>query len=400
MAVYDFETVVKRFGTGSFKWESMRSLKDEPADGTVPLSVADMEFATPPAVAQGLKDFIDRVPLGYSGIFEEYTNQVILWMERRHGVRPEKEWIVETDGVVPAIRQMVRAFTEKGDGVLIMTPVYYPFRSSVISSGRKLVESCLLETDGVYSIDFDDLERKISRSDVKLMILCSPHNPVGRVWSKEELLKISRLCLENDVFLISDEIHFDIIMPGHKHFSLMNLSGKELLNTAVCTAPSKSFNLAGLQCANIFIPDEARRKAFREERDNNSLNILAYQACIFAYRDCEPWLEQMISVVDRNRLLVEEMILASAPQIKVSPLEGTYLQWLDLRFLGLDAKSQEKLMIEAELFFDEGYIFGEGGEGFERINLATPTAVIESAVNRLIDAVNKFKSHQRTEWTQ
>lgn len=390
MAVYDFETVVKRFGTGSFKWESMRSLKKDLSETAVPLSVADMEFATPPEIAEGLKAFIDEMPLGYSGIFEEYKEQVVSWLERRHGFRPEKEWIVETDGVVPAIRQMVRAFTKKGDSVLIMTPVYYPFRSSVTSSGRNLVESRLLEENGVYSIDFDDLGEKVSREDVKLMILCSPHNPVGRVWKREELLKISRLCLENGVFLISDEIHFDLIMPGHKHFSLVRLEGDELLNTAVCTAPSKSFNLAGLQCANIFIPCEERRNAFKKERDNISLNILAYQACMLAYKHCEAWLEQMLSVVDRNRRLVEEMIAASAPQIKVSPLEGTYLQWLDLRCLGLEPKEQERLMIESELFFDEGYIFGDGGEGFERINLATPTAVVQSAIKRLIDAVNKI----------
>lgn len=392
MAVYDFETVVPRFGTGSFKWESMRQLKQDLSLGAVPLSVADMEFATPPEIAEGLKSFIDKMPLGYSGIFEEYKEQVVSWIQRRHAFRPEKEWIVETDGVVPAIRQMVRAFTEKGDSVLIMTPVYYPFRSSVTASGRNLVESRLLEEDGVYSIDFDDLAVKAARRDVKLMILCSPHNPVGRVWKREELLKVSRICLENGVFLISDEIHFDIVMPGFEHFSLLRLDGEELLNTAICTAPSKSFNLAGLQCANIFIPDEAKRQALRKERDNNSLNILAYQACILAYKYCEPWLEQMISVVDRNRRLVEETILVSAPQIKLSPLEGTYLQWLDLRCLGLDVKAQEKLMIDHELFFDEGYIFGDGGEGFERINLAVPTEVVRAAIDRLIKAVNEIQS--------
>ena len=372
MAVYDFETVVPRFGTGSFKWESMRQLKQDLSSEAVPLSVADMEFATPPEIAEGLKGFIDQMPLGYSGIFEDYKEQVVSWLKRRHGSHTEKEWIVETDGVVPAIRQMVRAFT---------------------ASGRNLVESPLLEENGVDSIDFDDLASKAARRDVKLMILCSPHNPVGRVWKREELLKVSRICLENGVFLISDEIHFDIVMPGFEHFSLLRLGGEELLNTAVCTAPSKSFNLAGLQCANIFIPDEAKRRALKNERDNNSLNILAYQACILAYKYCEPWLEQMISVVDRNRRLVDEMISASAPQIKLSPLEGTYLQWLDLRCLGLDVKDQEKLMIDHELFFDEGYIFGDGGEGFERINLAVPTPIVRSAVDRLIKAVNEIQSH-------
>lgn len=390
---YNFETSMRRIGVGSFKWDSMLQDNPEIGEDVVPLSVADMELFNPPEIIEGLKDYLDHIILGYTGATDAYYDAVTNWMERRHGFRPEKEWFVETAGVVPALNMLVKAYTKPGDAVMITTPVYYPFRGSVESNNRELVENPLILVDDHYEIDFEDFEEKAKRPEVVLYILCSPHNPIGRIWTKEELERISQICLENNVFIISDEIHFDLIMPGYKHVSMATLEEKYLNNCAVCTAPSKTFNLAGFQTSNLFISNKERRDMVESARGYHSLNILGYKACELAYDRCEEWLEQLLVHLDGNRKLVEDFMAEHLPEVKVHRLEGTYLQWLDFRAWGMSKEELEAFMTKkAQWYTDEGYIFGEGGAGFERINLACTRTALEAALKRLLAAVEEYRA--------
>jgi putative C-S lyase len=389
---YDFETVVKRKNVGSFKWDQIEKLNPDIGDDVVPLSVADMEFKNAPEIIEGLKSYLDNSVLGYTGATEAYYDSVIRWMDRKHGFCPKKEWFVETAGVVPGLGQMVPAFTEPEDAVLIMTPVYYPFRMVVEKSGRKLVTSELVINGNTYDIDFDDFEAKAKDPDVKLFILCSPHNPIGRVWTKEELEKIAEICLGNGVFILSDEIHFDLIMPGFEHVSMGTFKEEYLNNCAICTAPSKTFNLAGFQTSNIFIPNKEMREKIESAKGYHSLNILGYKACEIAYNHCEKWLDELLTVIYDNKNYVEDFMEKNLPEIKVYELQGTYLQWLDFNALGMDYNQLGTFMHhKAQLFMDEGYIFGDGGRGFERINLACPKWVIKNSMDRLLQAIKDFK---------
>ncbi|MDK2808548.1 MAG: cysteine-S-conjugate beta-lyase [Clostridiales bacterium] len=381
---YDFETLVKRKNTGSVKWNQMYEAKPDISDEIVPFSVADMELRNPPEIIEGLKKFLDESILGYTTTTDAYYESVLGWMERKHGFRPKREWCIETSGVVPALSLMVKAFTKPGDEVLIMTPVYYPFRKVAVENGRAFVESKLMEENGRYQIDFDDFEEKAKRLEVKLFILCSPHNPVGRVWTKEELHRIAQICYENNVFILDDEIHFDLILPGYEHVSMGTFETKYLDNCAICTAPSKTFNLAGMQVSNIFIANDEKRESLRKVMGFSLLNVMGMKACEIAYNECEEWLSRLLLLIDENRRMVEEFLKEKLPMIKTYPLEGTYLLWMDFRALGLKDKDLEALMTkEADLFFDEGYIFGDGGSGFERMNLACPRHIISAALERL-----------------
>ena len=384
---YDFETLVNRRNTGSHKWEGMYEQIPNAGDDIVPLSVADMELKNPPAIIEGLKKYLDNIILGYTGETENYYKSVTSWMERRHGFSPKKEWFVMTAGVVPAIKEMVGAFTKDGDSVLMLTPVYYPFYSSVEANGRTVLGSELILEGTEYRIDFEDFAEKAARPETTLCILSSPHNPIGRIWTKEELLKLCEICLENNVFIISDEIHFDLIMPGFEHVSMGTFEEKYLNNCAICTAPSKTFNLAGLQTSNIFIPNEEYRNKMTAARGYFSLNIFGYKACELAYDECEEWLDELLLFLDENRKFVEEFVAEKMPEVKVHRLQGTYLMWLDFRAWGMNEKELEDFMVhKAEAIFDEGYVFGEGGIGFERINIACPKRVLEATLERIYKA--------------
>ncbi len=384
---YDFETLINRRNTGAHKWEGMYEQIPNAGDDIVPLSVADMEFKNPPPIIEGLKNYLDNIVLGYTGETKNYYNSVISFMQRRHGFAPKKEWFVMTAGVVPAVKEMVGAFTKDGDSVLMLTPVYYPFYSSVEANGRTVLGSELILKGTEYTIDFDDFAEKAARPETTLFILCSPHNPIGRIWSREELLKLCEICYENNVFVISDEIHFDLIMPGYEHVSLGTFEEKYLNNCAICTAPSKTFNLAGLQTSNIFIPNEEYRNKINSARGYFSLNIFGYKACELAYDECEEWLDELILVLDDNRKFVEEFVAENMPEVKVHKLQGTYLMWLDFRAWGMTAEELEDFMVhKANAIFDEGYVFGEGGKGFERVNIACPKKVLEATFERIVKA--------------
>ncbi len=391
---YDFQTLVPRRNVGSSKWNLMEKINSNVSEEIIPFSVADMEFKNPPEIIEGLKKYIDSSIFGYTEATEEYYKAVCNWMERRHNWKINKEWITEFSGVVPALYTIIRALTKEDENVLVMTPVYYPFYKAITANKRKVIKTELVLRKNHYEVNFEDFEEKAKLESTKLLILCNPHNPVGRVWSKEELNKIGKICIENNVLIVSDEIHFDLVMPEFKHTVFANLSEEFAKNSVICTAPSKTFNLAGLQVSNIIIPNKKiRDKVISERRvsiGNSGLNIFAYKACEIAYNECEEWLDELIQVLNRNKKLVEDFIETNLPAIKVINLEGTYLQWLDFRNLEKDHKALEKFMItEAMLFLDEGYIFGDEGKGFERINLACPTKILQGALNRLLEAIRR-----------
>ena len=315
-------------------------------------------------------------------------------MARRHGWNLDPEWLVTSPGVIPALYHAVRTFTQPGAGVLVMTPVYYPFFAAIRDPGREMVECPLLDRGGRYEIDFEQLEILARDPKNQLLILSSPHNPVGRCWRRAELERISEICLKNHVFVIADEIHHDLILPGHTHTVFSTLAPDVAWNCMVCTSPSKTFNLAGMQTSNIVIQDPERRAKFRQTMQLSGLratNVLGYRACELAYSRAEPWLDAFLTLLERNRRQVETFFHESLPKIKPYPLEGTYLQWLDFRALGRSqAELDDFLVRRARWFVDSGADFGNPGVGFERLNLACPEQVLRDALVRLKNALESI----------
>jgi aminotransferase/cystathionine beta-lyase len=372
----------------------MKIKNPQTPDGIIPLSVADMEFKMAPEITAGLREYLQDLVLGYAGPTEAYYNAVSGWMKNRHGWDIKPEWIVNSNGVVAAFFNAVKALAAPGEGVIIMPPVYYPFFMAIERNKRRVVMNNLRIQNGRYEIDFEDLEKKAADPRNKVLLFCSPHNPVGRVWEAAELKRIGDICLEHQVAIVSDEIHFDLIMPGFKHTVFASLGEAYAQNLITCTAPSKTFNLAGMQSSNIIIQNKELMAKYLDELSHNmgrpSLNILGYKACEIAYTQCAPWLDELITVIDANKKMVEDFMGRRIPRIKVFNLEGTYLQWWDCRELGMGHEELEKFMIfEALLFLDEGYLFGESGRGYERINLACPAVVLEAALERLERALAK-----------
>ena len=383
---YDFTTLIDRSEHGSGKWNGMREKKPVLKYDPVPLSVADMEFKNPPEIAEGLKEYMDTHILGYTGPTKEYYDAVCGWMERRHNWHIEPEWIVGTHGVVEALKVSVEAYCKPGEGVITFTPVYYPFYMAIEGHGCKVARCPLIYKDNTYIIDFDLFEKLCAEENNKMLLLCSPHNPVGRVWSAAELTRICDICREYNVRIISDEIHFDIIMPGFEHTTIHNVAQPED-NIIVCTAPSKTFNLATMQISNIIIPDEDDRKRFKDIIGFGGPSALGLEACRIAYTRCGEWADEMVKVIDGNRQAAVDFIAERIPEIKAVELQGTYLLWLDCTALGKTKEELEAMMVEAELFLDEGYMFGDEGIGFERVNLAVPRDVLMKALERLERAV-------------
>ena len=386
---YDFTTLPDRWDAGAFKYEDMKKKKPDVSRDAVPFSVADMEFLDPPEVMEGLKRYLDHNVLGYTGPTEGYFSAVQNWMERRHGFRPEKDWFITSPGIVPALYELVKALTGPGEGVLMLSPVYHPFRFAAQEQGREAVFCPLIERERTYDIDFELFEKLCAQPQVKLFLLCSPHNPVGRIWTREELVRLGDICLEHDVVMVADEIHGDLILPGYTFTSVGTLPEQYLNNAILCTAPSKTFNLAGMQCSNLFVPNGALREKLKQEGHYPTLTALGYESCRLAYTYGEAWLESLRTVLGENKKLVEGYLAKNIPVIQPFELMGTYLMWLDCRGLGLSKDALEKAMIDGELFFDEGYIFGSEGAGFERLNLACPAWVLQKAMDKLSAVVRK-----------
>lgn len=382
---YDFDKITDRKGTNCLKYDFAVE-RGKPED-ILPFWVADMDFPVADEITETLKKVVRHGIYGYSEAKDSYFRAVASWMEKHHDWKVEKDWLVKTPGVVYGIAAAIRAFTREGDSILIQSPVYYPFREVIEANDRILVDNTLVEKDGKYTMDFEDLERKIKENHVKLFLLCNPHNPVGRVWTREELQKVGELCLQYGVLVVSDEIHHDFVYPGYRHQVFAALDPRFQKITVTCTAPSKTFNLAGLQVSNIFIADKDLRLLFRKEIDRtgySQLNTFGLAACESAYRGGEEWLAQLKQYLLGNLELVRESVAEKLPGVRLVEPEGTYLVWLDCRGLGLTAKELEHAVVEkAGLWLDGGAMFGAGGEGFERINIACPRSVLEEALERL-----------------
>ena len=389
---YDFDKVVDRHGTNCLKYDFAIE-RGKPAD-ILPLWVADMDFQTAPAILERLEETVKHGIFGYSDGKEGYFAAVQNWYRERFGWETKPEWLVKTPGVVFALAAAVRAYTKEGDGVLLQQPVYYPFSEVITDNGRKIVNSPLKITDGYYTMDFDDLETKIVENKVKLFLLCSPHNPVGRVWSEEELRRVGEICLRHGVLVVSDEIHSDFVYPGNKHYVFASIEPEFEKISVICTAPSKTFNLAGLQVSNIFIADEGLRKKFIRAVDQagySQVNLMGLVACQAAYEEGAEWLLQLKEYLLGNLSFVREYLKENLPEVKLIEPEGTYLIWLDFEALGLERKELEALIDKAGLWLDAGAIFGKTGIGFERINIACPRRTLEQAFVQLKKVVDQLK---------
>jgi len=382
---FDFDKIINRKGTNSLKYDFARE-KRKPED-ILPFWVADMDFQTAPFILECLEQAVHHGIFGYSESKDEYFYAVSQWYKKYFNWEVEKDWLVKTPGVVFALAIAVKAFTKEGDGVLIQQPVYYPFSEIITDNNRNLINSPLKIINGHYEIDFEDFERKIIDYKVKLFLLCNPHNPVGRVWKQQELTRIGDICLKYGVLIVSDEIHSDFVWEGNQHKVFANLSPLYSDITITCTSPSKAFNIAGLQVSNVFISNKEMKKIFKHEIKAvgySQLNSMGLIACQAAYEKGDEWLKELKQYIWNNYLFLKEYFEERIPEIHVNPLEGTYLVWLDFRKLGLSKQQRENLIInKAKLWLDDGEMFGEGGEGFERINIACPRKILEKALIRL-----------------
>ena len=393
MVTYDFDRIVDRRNTDCLKYD-FAVQRGRPKD-VLPFWVADMDFSIAQEIEDALVKRCQHGIFGYSEATDGYFAALQNWYLKHFNWQVQRPWLIKTPGVVFALAMAVKAFTEPGDGVLVQQPVYYPFTEVIRDNDREVVNAPLALVNGHYEIDFADLEQKLAKPKVKLMFLCSPHNPVGRVWTKEELLKVGDLCLKYNVITVSDEIHSDFVWDDNAHTPFATLGEEYQQNCIVCTAPSKTYNLAGLQVSNIFIPNQKLRRAFRKQIDAagySQLNTLGLVACQAAYTYGEEWLTQVKAYIRSNITFVDDYLKQNLPQIKMLPIEGTYLVWLDCSALGMTADEREQwLWHEAKLWLDGGGIFGKEGEAFERINVACPRATLLQGLEQLKAAVDGLK---------
>lgn len=390
MIHHDFDKVIDRRNTNSIKYDF--SAQSGMPENVLPMWVADMDFKAPQCVIDALVKRSNHGIFGYSESDEEYFEILKNWFQNRFEWSIEKNWLVKTPGVVFSIATAVRSLTEKGDHILIQQPVYYPFSLCVLKNDRRLVINELLYIDGSYKIDFEDFEKKIIENNVKMFILCNPHNPVGRVWTRKELELLGDICLSHNVIVISDEIHQDFIYSKFKHtvFSSIKEDYKKILIT--CTAPSKTFNLAGIQVSNIFIPNGDMRKKFKNEIEKTGaglVSIMGIDACAAAYKGGAPWLDELKVYLESNLKFIRTFLSEKLPHIKLVEPEGTYLIWLDFSNMNMTDEHIDSLLInKAGLWLDTGKIFGIGGEGFQRMNIACPLSTVEIAMSNIAGAFN------------
>ena len=391
---YNFDEIIDRRNTNSIKYDFAKE-RGMP-DSVLPLWVADMDFTVPKSVIETLVNASNHGIFGYSEVKDEYVTVLKEWFSKHYKWDIHPSWLVKTPGVVYAICMAIRALTNVNDCVLIQRPVYYPFSESITSNERNLINNPLQYKDGTYSIDIEDFEHKIIEHNVKLFILCNPHNPVGRVWTKEELIAMGDICVKHNVYVVSDEIHADFIYPGREHLVFSNLKEEYKEITITCTAPSKTFNLAGLQVSNILIPNKAIKKQFKDEirkTGYSQLNTMGLLACMAAYKNGEEWLLHLKEYLLSNLNYVREYLFEHIPSITLVEPEGTYLVWIDLSKLNLDEDELEDLIVhKANLWLDKGTMFGPEGTGFQRINIACPRQTLDTALNSFKQAVDSLNS--------
>lgn len=381
---YDFDKIISRRGTNCVKWDEFTD------PDIIPLWVADMDFETAPSVQQALMKRMQHGCFGYTLVPESYYNATIQWFQHRHGWSIERPSFIYTSGVVPAISAIIKAVTSPGDKVLVQTPVYNCFFSSIRNNGCTLAENPLKMEGNRYEVDWQDFEAKCADPSVKVFLLCNPHNPAGRVWTRQELVQMGNICLKHGVFVISDEIHCEFVMPGHTYTPFASISEDFAMNCAVCLSPSKAFNIAGLQIANIIVKNEKVRKRvdkainINEVCDVNPFGVIALQAAYSA--EGEEWLNQLCHYISDNYQMARQMLTEALPQCPVTTLEGTYLMWVDIRATGKTSRQvTDHLLRKAKVYVNCGTMYGEAtGEGYIRINLATRRNLLEEGIMRII----------------
>ncbi len=389
--IYNFDEVINRRGTHSMKWDAGEMLKtfgltERFDDESIPLFVADMDFACPEPVLEALRKRVDQRMFGYSlhSASPDYHEAIQGWFRRRHAWEIATESIVYSPGTVEALDAIVRAFSEPGDGVIIQRPVYAPFTRVIEHNKRQLVNNALINTDGYYTIDFDDFAAKAKDPANKLFILCSPHNPVGRVWTPEELTQLAHICLENDVVLVADEIHGDLLRKGQKHYPICTLVDDDRL--IACTAINKTFNTAGLQCSNIIINNKDMRQKFIETLGFKTPNPFSISALIAAYNHGEEWLAQLNDYIDGNLNFVADFLKTNMPEVRFRIPEGTYIGWMDFRGYGLtSAEVHRRIYLQANVVLEDGEMFGVEGTGYQRICTPSPRSQLQQALERIAD---------------
>lgn len=386
---YDFDKITPRRGTNSYKWDSADN------GDVLPMWVADMDFQTAPCIKEALKKRVEHGIFGYTKVPEEYYDSVISWFKRKHQWEIKRDWFVYTSGVVPAISAVIKALAKEGDKIITLTPVYNCFFSSIRNNGCRLDSCALIYENNSFRIDFDDLERRASDPEATVMLLCNPHNPSGRVWTKEELQRIGNICMRNNVTVVSDEIHCEFVHPGFRYTPFASVSDEFQKKCVTCVSPSKAFNIAGLQIANIIVEDEDMRQRIDKAININEVcdvNPFGVIATMEAYNNGEEWLTQLLAYIHKNYLFFKEYCEKNLPQFPVAPLEGTYLAWMDCRCLGMASERlEEDLLAKARLWLNAGSMYGKEGEGFMRWNLACPQLLVEEGLRRFCGYINTIK---------
>lgn len=384
-----FDEMINRRGTGSYKWDTPQ------ADDVLPMWVADMDFRTAPCVIEALRRRVEHGVFGYTKVGDDYYKALTSWFSRRHGWTINRDDVIYTSGVVPAISAVIKGLTSPGDKVIVQTPVYNCFFSSIRNNGCEILENPLVYAeDGSYTIDFDGFERCASDPRARIFLLCNPHNPAGRVWTPGELRRLGEICLRHDVIVVADEIHCELTFPGHRFIPYATIGEEFAARCVCCNSPSKAFNTAGLQIANIVCRDEAmRRRIDRAINDNEvcDVNPFGVAALIAAYNEGEQWLGELVEYLHGNYEMASERFARELPAYKVTPMEGTYLMWVDVSASGLDGERFAALLEErARVMVSPGIIYGEAGSRFIRINLAAPRAVVGNGVGRIITFANSL----------
>ena len=381
---YDFDKIIDRRNTDSVKWDILEETFGD--KDVVPMWVADMDFEIAKPISDAIKKRTEHAIYGYSIKGRGYYDAVINWMKKRHNWDVKKKWINYTPGIVPALGYIVRTFAQPGDDVIIQTPVYHPFYSTIKNNGYNIVKNPLLHENGNYKMDLEDLTKKITPR-TRLLILCNPHNPVGRVWSKEELTELGQICIKNDMLIVSDEIHFDLIYKGNQHTVFASISEEFAQNSIICTAPTKTFNMAGLQVSNVIIPNQRLGEMFKVTLENyaaNEINAFASVALIAAYNEGEEWFDQLLEYLEGNLNFLMKFFEDRMPKIKVIKPQGTYLVWIDTSALNMTSQRLKEFFIKkAKVGFNDGIMFGEEGDQFQRINIACQRTTLKEALERI-----------------
>ncbi|SNR91562.1 cystathione beta-lyase [Anaerovirgula multivorans] len=394
---YNFDEVVSRVNTGSLKWDGIEERLGIKEKGLLPMWVADMDLRSPQPVLDVIRKKLEHGILGYAGGYDEYFEAIINWMKHRHQWEIEKEWIVFGGNLVSVLSRIIRTFTNPGDKIIVQSPVFPTFYHIIEDNGRHVVNNPLKFNREKYEINFDDLEKKFD-SKVKLMLLCSPHNPVGRVWNQNELARLGELCIKNNVIIVSDEIHAETVFKGHNHIPFGSISKAFSQNSIICTSPHKAFNMAGLEISNTIIPNEQLRRSFKNMLASDGINkpnLLGISALIAAYTECEKWLDEVVNYCEGNYQFLCKYLKDHIPEIEVIKMEGTYLVWLNCKKLNLKDKDlEERLIKKGKLLLSQGYTFGEGGSGFVRMNIACARSTLEEALVRFQSAIKMNDSSQ------